>query len=284
MKRIVVLFTIIVVIFSMTACDPSSVTQEQIIQRVSDKPYEQLITKSYTSKQFSDFFNILRLSEDEQRKLYENSTANFLYMNLFQNLESLNKKFPVECIRDVTEANAPNAEYYAIYEVDGCLLYILFGTNPNGSIVTCKHYEEIFALPKKTTLTDDKVLLIKETDTYADVLKIDNSTGIGRDPAYTFAFLAQNKNPDRSFESCLVSWSDDNFQYYSYDISTLYYSIHYTTENNWYRINYIVKSDNVDSFEAQYGKLTPKNIQNFLTVHSVEQIDPMPILEQDLPK
>lgn len=293
MKKVAILFTVFVLLITLVACDPSNATQEEIIKRVSDKPYQELITKVYTTEEMSEYLKYYDELEWDDRIIYSATyeeideafdgedcvekyptlviysggkciTDQFLQENV---ITSLNKEFPIQCLRN------NNGTYYSIHGFeDKYLLYTIYLQDiKNGIIFKDPRYNIV--LPIDTTLTDEAISAIQKNHSLADVIKTDPSA----EKVFDTWELYQMNSVEFELSSMLPPRVQMHFM-----------SIHYTKEGNWYRIQYEFMDPLYDEkgkeIMAEYGVRNQETIQHFFIVQSIESIDSPPILEQDLPK
>ncbi|MBR3750402.1 MAG: hypothetical protein IKK58_01380 [Clostridia bacterium] len=292
MKKVAILFTVFVLLITLVACDPSNATQEEIMKRVSDKPYEELITKVYTTEEMSEYLKYYDELEWEDRIIHsatyeeiaeayddEDCVEKYPTAVIYSEgkciidqiqqenvITSINKAFPIQCLRN------NNGTYYSIHRFDDkYLLYTIYLQDiKNGIIFKDPRYNIV--LPVDTTLTDEAISAIQEGGSLADVIKIDPSAEKVFDP--WDCYLRED-----------IEWGMSAKP--RPQIQIVFTSIHYTKEGNWYRIQYEFMDPLYDEkgkeIKAEYEVVNQETIQHFVIVQSIESIEP-PILEQDLPK
>lgn len=292
MKKVAILFTVFVLLITLVACDPSNATQEEIMKRVSDKPYEELITKVYTTEEMSEYLKYYDELEWEDRIIHsatyeeiaeayddEDCVEKYPTAVIYSEgkciidqiqqenvITSINKAFPIQCLRN------NNGTYYSIHRFDDkYLLYTIYLQDiKNGIIFKDPRYNIV--LPVDTTLTDEAISAIQEGGSLADVIKIDPSA----EKVFDTWELYQRGRGESKLSSMLRPRVQMHFM-----------SIHYTKEGNWYRIQYEFMDPLYDEkgkeIMAEYEVVNQETIQHFVIVQSIESIEP-PILEQDLPK
>ncbi len=182
-SKLAVCFTVmLVLLFSFSACAPSdhgatqqpsqrptlteaeldllkNRTAEEIINSASNTPYHRLITERIDSSMF------------EQR--YDHgSDVSHAYMPTSDNfpkgmdLEQLNKKFPVQCIRKIDDDR-----YYVLYLNDNnehIVVFLKYSVNKSARVTKVINFNELDIV----TVPSDVTVLENNADTMADLLEM----------------------------------------------------------------------------------------------------------------
>ncbi|MBR3751129.1 MAG: hypothetical protein IKK58_05090 [Clostridia bacterium] len=239
---------------------------ESIVEKTTELSYTQLISQAYNTTEMSDFIKTHKdhLPVNHSQAAYLCDAGGIkLYRSgcEYELFENFTKRFPIECLR-YGSVDLDNSYVYSIHKFDQDYLLFTFFSGHEDWMIKDFHV----VMPTKVALTDEDILsLTTGQSTLSDVCKIDSSADKVYDP-YTMYLLWR--------ENAIAYGSPSPSEKGSLFPSNLA-TYHYTTDGNWYEIRYDY-AKNVTIYED--------TINDCIIVSSVEKIDPMPILEQDLPK
>ncbi|MDD6203505.1 MAG: hypothetical protein PUC05_00705 [Firmicutes bacterium] len=165
MKKIIVSLIMMLLVFSMVACAPSNTTQEDIIKRVSEQPYERLITVRignlndyyYRTLGITIFKLILEHTEENPWSLS--------YVKGDINITELEKVSKIQCLRNISDNRV-----YSIHRSAQDVLYYAFYSYSNDSWISDR---EVYCASKGLSKSD--FADIKTGDSLTDVMNIDPS-------------------------------------------------------------------------------------------------------------
>ncbi|MDD6204058.1 MAG: hypothetical protein PUC05_03575 [Firmicutes bacterium] len=292
MKKLLVLIMTMVLCIAICGCDGQEeplglgASTQEILNKISDKPYNELITYNSSSGQWHSFYMWWLKIPRPQRthvlgpggptptpdKVELYTEFSLPYHEKMDEITLINEEFPIECLRK------NNDIIYSVHALeDDYMLYIVYEEYNNNQEKSLRAGKLRFVLPRNITLTDEAITSIKinESTLYNVGYSVDNTVKKGYG---IVAPLSKFINSAEAIEYMRQKDLDGLCSLVA--LSTF----HYTVNGNWYKIDYTLNSDEFTSTADVETLYIHQFSWNAFKVKSVEQIDAPPILEQDLPK
>lgn len=172
MKKIIVSLIITLLVFSMMACDPSNATQEEIIKRASDLPYE-LLDITNMQDLLPYYNNTLGIHLARLELSRPGFIPYFLsHSNSNINITELDKVSRIQCLRKISDNRV-----YTIHRYAQDVLFYAFYSYSDGSWITDR---EVYCASKRLSKSDFADVEIG--DNLTEVISIDPAQEVSFDP------------------------------------------------------------------------------------------------------
>lgn len=233
--------------------------------------YEYIIDQSFTTEEMSNYIFTHMNSLKSYRRCHDNYCAYISPIAWdYDLLDNINKAFPIECMRYTSDS------LYSIHKFDNqYYLFSFYTDTEKGVLVKEDYYFIVPASDNVPKVTDDQVSSLKKGEnSLADVVAIYPTADKVYDPWVMYVLTVEPKRPTETGPDPFLSRTT----------GAIYNTVVYTAEGNWFIIDYKVDKRIYNDDFKKYGEISSENIRDYLIIENVRKIDPLPILEQDLPK
>lgn len=298
MRKLLIVILCMVLCIGICGCDEHDNEPkereglQEILDKANDRSYNELITETHSLYDWKSFHTNYVYAVPKESIDPESFDPFNIDITKFKvtrepndDIIAINQNFPIQCLRKIGDT------IYSIHAIDeDRLLIIEYEKYNNGFFEddSLRIKEPSILLPKNVTLTDGDISKIKANEsTLSDVAKIDSTA------PDAYSIITQRYKSDAN--------QADDFK--TFCSKTMFSTVHYTVEGNWYKINYGAngegfsdiaewkKTVSSNEIKASHGNgrspsrmPVPMIDQTKYKVLNIEKIDAPPILEQDLPK